>query len=181
MTLEEQLSGATPRQAEFITELLESRNYVIGDTVVNSPKEASDLISRLLSAPFKTKETTIDKELFEALSAVQKSKYAIPTNELILDFFDEKIHTDMLFVEVKEYRDKLTIRRLHGSVGDFMRTRLSRKDSLSILRHIAHDTYKYARLFGEHFSCCGKCSAPLTDDKSRRLQLGPDCRKAFGL
>lgn len=181
MEIIDNLEGATPRQRDFINDLLARRDYVLGVEQIKSPQEASELISKLLKAPKKaTPVIKRDEELFEALSAVQKSKYAIPTAELILDFFDEKIENDLLFVEVREYEKTLYIRRLHGAVGGFTRTKLSRRDSLVILQHLAKNTYEYARLFGEHYSCCGKCGADLTDEKSRRLQLGPECRKAFG-
>lgn len=179
MSTSVRLEGATPRQKEFIEKLLSERTYA-GSIQVDSPSQASRLITELLRAPRKSVRDTVDTELFEALSAVQKSKYAIPTSEILLDFFDKTIDNDLLFVEVKEHLGKLQIRQLHGAVGDFTRTKLSRKDALVILRHIAQDTYKYARLFGEHFVCCGKCAAPLTDEKSRKLQLGPICQKAFG-
>jgi hypothetical protein len=174
------LEGATPRQKEFIESLMRERECELGELVIDSPKQASNLISALLRAPRKAKVEK-DTELLEALSSVEKSKYAIPVSELILDFFDEKIDNDLLFVEVKNSMYGLQIRRLHGSVGSFSRTRLSRTDSLSILRHIAQDTYKYARLFGEHYQCCGRCGADLTDDLSRKFQMGPTCRKVWGL
>ncbi len=175
------LAGATPRQQDFIASLLSEREYTLGDVAINSPREASALIAELLRAPRRAVARQTDTELFEALSSVQKSKYAIPTSELFLELLDENVTGDLLFVEVREYRGTTYIRRLHGSVGDFNRSKLSRKDSLTILRHIARDAYKYARTFGEHYSCCGKCGAALTDERSRALLLGPDCRKAFGL
>lgn len=173
------LAGATPRQQEFIIDLLAKREYTLGDVVIDSPKAASNLIDTLLKAPLKAKADR-DEELYEALCKVQKSKYAVPTAELIMDFFDEKIDNDLLFVEVREYEGRLYIRRLHGAPGAFNRSKLSRRDSLAVLAQIAQDTYKYARLFGEHYQCCGKCGAELTDEKSRKFQLGPDCRKAWG-
>jgi hypothetical protein len=45
---------------------------------------------------------------------------------------------------------------------------------------ISQDPYKYAKIFGQHYSCCGSCGAELTDPVSRELQLGPECRKKFG-
>lgn len=174
------LDGATPRQQEFIKSLLKERNYEVGAVTINSPKEASNLIRRILLAPKKPLQQ-VDSELFEALSSVQKSKYAVPTSELFLELFDEVINNDLLFLEVKERDNNLQIRRLHGAVGSFSRTELSRGDSLKILKVIAQDPYKYAKMFGEHYSCCGKCSAELTDEKSRKYLLGPDCRKAFGI
>jgi hypothetical protein len=177
------LAGATQRQQEFIADLLAKRVYTLGDIVIDSPKAASALIDALLKAPMKPRgevRGARDQELYEALCKVQKSKYAVPTAELIMDFFDEKVDNDLLFVEVREYEGTRYIRRLHGAPGSFNRSKLSRSDSLAVLAQITQDTYKYARLFGEHYQCCGKCGAELTDAKSRKLQLGPDCRKAWG-
>lgn len=177
------LAGATPRQQEFIADLLAKREYSLGDVVINNAREASALIEKLLKAPLKAKAVVgrkRDEELYEALSKVQKSKYAIPTAELVMDFFDERVDNDLLFVEVREYNGTLYLRRLHGSLGSFVRSKMTRKDTLAVLAHIAQDTYKYARLFGEHYQVCGKCGAELTDEKSRKLQLGPECRKAWG-
>jgi len=74
----------------------------------------------------------------------------------------------------------LYMRRLTGSVGAFNRYKLTKNDTLALVELIARDAYKYTKLFGEHYSCCGKCGAELTDPISRQYQLGPDCRKAFG-
>jgi hypothetical protein len=178
------LAGATHNQQEFITSLLRKRDYTLGDVVINTPQEASALIKELLAAPLLPRAVYTppvrDEELFEALSSVQKSFYALPTSELFLDVMDEKISGDLLFVQVREYEKTLYLRRLHGSVGGFTRTKMSRKDSLIILRKIAEDSYKYSRAFGEHYQCCGKCGAELTDAQSRKLMLGPTCRKVFG-
>lgn len=173
------LAGATERQRNFILDLLATREYG-EDVIVNSSSEASKLIDKLLRAPKKRGATPRDSELFTALSAVQKSRYAIPVSELFTDMMDEEIAGDLLFLQVSEYCGTLYLRRLHGSIGGFTRTKMSRNDSLTVLRIIATDTYKYARLFGEHYSCCGKCGAELTDERSRALLLGPDCRKEFG-
>jgi hypothetical protein len=182
MNLDTVLLGATPRQRDFISQLLSERDYTLGEEImIDSPAQASSLISNILRSPRRVTPIIVDTELFEALSSVQKSKYAIQTSELFLDLFDEKIENDLLFVEVSEYNNKLQIKRLHGSVGNFLRSKLSRQDSLQILRHLAPDTYKYARLFGEHYKCCGKCGAALTDELSRKFQMGPTCRKSWGL
>lgn len=183
MNLDTKLAGATPRQREFISNLISERDYTLGDTVmINSPAEASRLISEILrTTTRRPKPIVVDTELFEALSSVQKSKYALPTSELFLEMYDLKTSNDLIFVEVSEYNGKLQIKTLHGAPGRFSRGVLTRKDSLQILRHLATNTYRYARLFGEHHGCCGKCGAALTDEVSRKFQMGPTCRKAWGL
>jgi hypothetical protein len=74
----------------------------------------------------------------------------------------------------------LYMRRLHGSLGGFTRVRMANSDAITVVETIARNPYKYARIFGEIYSCCGSCGAELTDPKSRELQLGPECRKKFG-
>ena len=74
---------------------------------------------------------------------------------------------------------KTYIKKLYGSVGAFTRVRPAVEDALVFTRIIKADPYKYTKLFAEHYQCCGKCGAELTDPKSRELMLGPECRKAF--
>jgi hypothetical protein len=119
-------------------------------------------------------------ELYEALSKLPKSKYAIPTSEIISDFLADKIHGDLLFVEVREYKKTPYLRKLSGSIGYFTRIKPNALDTLAFVRILASDPHKYARIFGEHYRCCAKCGAELTDERSRELSLGPECRKAFG-
>jgi hypothetical protein len=83
-------------------------------------------------------------------------------------------------VEIREYMGNLYMRRLTGSVGGFTRWKVSNKDSIALSEIIGRDPYRYAKMFGQHYSCCGSCGAELTDPKSRELQLGPECRKKFG-
>lgn len=180
------LMGATDRQRGFILDLLDNRLYTLAadEHIIDNPRKASDLIDKLLRAPRKplaAKPAARDAELEEALASVPKAKYAIPANEIFADMFDAKINNDLLFVEVKEYMNRLYVRRLHGSVGSFTRSKLTRSDSLTVLGIIKRNPYNYTKLFGEHHKCCGRCGAELTDDESRRLLLGPVCRKAFGV
>jgi hypothetical protein len=91
--------------------------------------------------------------------------------------FDDR---HLLFLEIREYMGNLYMRRLTGAVGGFTRHKVPSKDSVAIMNIIAQDPYKYAKIFGQHYSCCGSCGAELTDPVSRDLQLGPECRKKFG-
>jgi hypothetical protein len=180
------LSGATPRQREFITDLLAKRVYVVAtDFAVPTPAAASALIGALLAAPHKPLAIAavprVDAELLAALASAPVSKYAIPVVELFPELLDVRPHGDLLFVEVKDFRGRRSLNRLTGAPGWFSRTRMSRNDTLILMNLLSADAYKYTRLFGEHYRCCGKCGAELTDAESRRLMLGPVCRKAFGL
>jgi hypothetical protein len=76
--------------------------------------------------------------------------------------------------------NNLYMRRLTGSVGGFTRWKVANDDAVTLVNIIAQDPYKYTKIFGQHYSCCGSCGAELTDPISRELQLGPECRKKFG-
>lgn len=184
------ISPATPAQLHFIESLLDTRAVdpveldVIRTTIPTLSKTtASRMIDMLKAKP--TKPVTAaapTSELQTKLASVPKSKYAIPVEELEFLELDSaaSIHGDLLFLEVREYMHTLYMRRLTGSVGAFTRHKLTKNDTIALVELIARDAYKYTKLFGLHYSCCGKCGAELTDPVSREFQLGPDCRKVFG-
>jgi hypothetical protein len=189
MTLPIVKDAASEKQVAFIDSLLTEREL---DSIQISSfrsmlptltkKQASSTIDLLLRLPQKaTKVPGADKSLLqEALLKAPKSKYAIPASELDISLEGTPLTGDLLFIEVKEYMGNLYMRRLTGSVGGFTRHRVPANDSITIMNIISQDPYKYAKLFGQHYSCCGSCGAELTDPMSRELQLGPECRKKFG-
>lgn len=191
---------ATDKQLKFLEDLLKDRqvpeilreNFLIHKAGLDK-KKASSFISAFLACPkievppapdfaelVKKAEPNLYGELLGALQELPKSKYAIPVSELMTDLLTDAVHGDLVFLEVKEYMKKPYMKKLFGSVGAFTRVRPAIDDALVFARIIAKDPYKYAKLFGEHYKCCGKCGAELTDPRSRELMLGPDCRKAFG-
>lgn len=182
------LNAPSEKQVKFINDLLEEKELDEGArqgfrTALASmdKKGASNLIDVLLKLPARADKVVAGKiGIQEALSKAPKSKYAIPNDELDISLAQTKLTGDHLFVEIREYMGSLYMRRLHGSVGAFTRTRVANEDAATIVNHIARDPYKYARTFGEIYSCCGSCGAELTDPISRELQLGPECRKKFG-
>ena len=189
MTLPIVKDAASEKQVAFIDSLLTEREL---DAIQVSSfrsmlptltkKQASGMIDLLLRLPQKaTKVPGATKSLLqEALLKAPKSKYAIPAGELDISLEGTPLTGDLLFIEVKEYMGNLYMRRLTGSVGGFTRHRVPSQDSITIMNVISQDPYKYAKIFGQHYSCCGSCGAELTDPVSRDLQLGPECRKKFG-
>ena len=181
--------AASEKQVAFIDSLLNERELdAVQVTSFRSmlptmtKKQASGMIDLLLRLPQRsTKVPGATKSLLqEALSKAPKSKYAVPVSELDISLEDTPLTGDLLFIEVKEYMNNLYMRRLTGSVGGFTRHKVPSQDSIVIMNIIAKDPYKYAKIFGQHYSCCGSCGAELTDPVSRDLQLGPECRKKFG-
>lgn len=194
------LEVASEKQVKFLDDLMVQReipavilNVFLEQRPSLTKKQASGYISMFLGFPNAaevknvaglTPEQEARQRLFaelnEALQLVPKSKYAIPVSELMLDFMKNPVHGDLVFLEVKEYMKRLQMNKLFGSVGAFTRVRPDVEDALAFVRVIQKDPYKYARKFAEHYKCCGKCGAELTDPRSRELMLGPDCRRAFG-
>lgn len=178
------LAGATDAQKKYIADLMEERVFIqSGDVIVSSPMDASRFIGKLLGLPRKPKAympKAVDKEMQDALQSIPKAKYAIPTSELFPETLKMHLSGDLLFVELGEYRGRLQFKRLFGAPGSFSRGFMVREDALLLIRVIAADPYRYTRLFGEHYRCCGRCGAELTDERSRELLLGPQCRKYFG-
>jgi len=194
---------ATEKQLKFLDDLLKDREIpetlradFISERATITKKRASNFISAFLAFPkvvvqptlpspdfaelVKTQKPNLYGELLGALQEIPKSKYAVPVSELMTDLLTDAVHGDLVFIEVKEYMKKTYMKKLFGSVGAFTRVRPAIEDALVFARIIAKDPYKYAKIFGEHYQCCGKCGAELTDPKSRELMLGPECRKAFG-
>jgi hypothetical protein len=186
---------ATPAQINFLTDLfakkvvpadLANAVSVAGGIANLDKRAASRAIDTLKGAAWlprapKAAPAPAQDGYAEALAAVENSRYAIPAETANLVLQDEAPVEGLLFVRVRTYNETRYLRRLHGSVGDFATSRLSRRDTIAVLKLIATDAVHYAQVFGEHFTVCGKCAAPLTDEKSRAWSLGPDCRKALGI
>ena len=184
---------ATVKQIDFLKDLIETKQMTDAERALYTKelpaitkKTASIAISALIRAPKRVVVpelafgVPVKNELALALSSVPKSKYAIASDEIDPMFFDGRLTNDLIFFEVREYENRLYMKKLTGSVGDFTRTRMTPRDQLIILNIIKENPEKYARAFGEHFSCCGCCGAVLTDQVSREIQFGPTCRQYFG-
>lgn len=177
---------ASDKQREFIASLLTERvvdtdertrieTALAHDTL--DVADASATITALMRAP-RAKAATKNPAGQALLASIPKSRYAI--GEVELTGSSITVNNDLLFVEVREYMGTLYMRQLHGAPGSFTRSKLTAEQVRDIVGIIATDPYKYTRLFGEHHTCCGSCGAELTDERSRKLQLGPECRKKFG-
>ena len=161
---------ASEKQISFVKSLLEGRE-------VDADRAAD--IDALLTLP-KRPRAKAPNAMQALLASVPKSKYAIPTAELEFTDADDAFRGDLVFVELREYMQTLYMRQLHGAPGAFSRSRLTTTSVKAIIEILARDPYKYTRLFGENYACCGSCGAELTDPRSRELFLGPECRKKFG-
>ena len=189
MTLEALPAGlaASEKQISFVRDLMANREVAddlvehISEAIelgVYSKKHASVDIDAFLKLPKRAKATKSASPMQSLLASVPKSKYAIPADEHELTSVE--VTNDIMFVEIKEYMSTLYMRQLHGAPGSFNRSKLTSDQVADVIAILSRDPYKYTRLFGEHYACCGSCGAELTDARSRELQLGPECRKKFG-
>lgn len=176
--------GPSEKQVAFIKNLLAERDIdedIAQQHLANLPTMDKATASKLIDALLKLPQVRRGGVLQTYLSALPKSKYAVPVEEFELATLDATFHGDLAFFEVREYMGHLYMRQLLGSFGGFTRNKLSNNDVIEITKVISADPKKYAVLFGVKYQCCGSCGADLTDPVSRELQLGPECRRKFGL
>lgn len=174
---------ASEAQTTFIAALLEKQDVpdqlsaAIAAAGPLTKLSASIIISTLLKLPVKPRPVVAFVPVAEpVLEGLPYSKYAVPTLELS-GISDQ----ELLFVEIKEYRNRVYMRKLVGAPGRFNRLRLAPAVVAEIAAVIAKDPLHYSQLFGKHYQVCGRCAAELTDEISRAHFLGPTCRKAMGL
>lgn len=176
---------ASNAQMSFINDLLAKREVpaqiveVIKSTQTLTSRQASGWIDTLKGYPYASKAPVSD--FYAAFEGVEDSKYAIPGSLLAVVMPDSIKDDELLFLEVKTYKGRRYLNRLHGAPGDFTRTRFPMATGAVLLKFIKGRHVEFAQLFGEHYTCCGRCAAPLTDKLSRELHVGPECRKVWGL
>lgn len=99
-----------------------------------------------------------------AIRALPAARYATLDGEKV-DFWRVEVSsTGMRFIV-----------RLIGSPGDFRKVRVPKSTQVAVLVEIAADPATAMMAFAAHFTACGRCCAPLTDEVSRARGLGPDC------
>lgn len=176
--------GPSEKQVAFIKNLLAERDLdedVAQQHLANLPTMDKATASKLIDALLKLPQVRRGGVLHTFLASLPKSKYAVPVEEFELADLDARFHGDLAFFEVREYMGYLYMRQLTGSIGGFNRIKLSNDDTVKIAKIISRDPKWYAVRFGIEYQCCGSCGAELTDPVSRELQLGPECRRKFGL
>lgn len=184
------VKAASTKQLDFIAKLRGERtlkgysetSYQREAAAGLTSRQASYWIERLLDTPLNTPKApgpVGNAAVIAALEGVELSKYAVPSHAIMIPGVEVK--GDLLFLEVRRFKETTYMRRLHGAPGDFTRTRFTPAQTIALAAVIKGKHEELARLFGEHFTCCGRCGAPLTDQKSRETFLGPECRKVFAL
>lgn len=191
---------ATDRQVTYVKSLLSERTITAEQRTACEAEIATGLTGvrasliiqflldqpRAFKAPAAGATSNVYADIDAALADVPASHYAIPADTLRGALTDTNLDTVAdLYLEVQAGRGKWKgrkfLKRLHGNPGGFTSTRLSPKDALTVARMLSRNPLEATQHYGEVFSVCGKCNAPLTDAESVAAKLGPICRKAFGL
>lgn len=187
---------ASERQLNYLDDIIKMRDIpellkltYLGKRSTMDKTVASGLISSFLKYPLLSTAATAKnfaagdqkmKELMDIVADMPEAKYAIPAEELMMDLLKRPIKNNLVFCELKKYRGRLYFRQLHGAPGHFSRSMFPIEDALVFAKRVKTDPYKYTRLFADHYQCCGRCGAELTDEISRETRLGPTCRGYFG-
>jgi hypothetical protein len=180
---------ASAAQSSFIASLIAKRQVpadtlaAIKGTENMTSRQASAFIDLLKTMPYAPAATDAESpfaKFMAAFEGVEDSKYAVPGAYFTI-ILPALSHDELVFFEVKTWKGRRYLNRLHGAPGDFTRTRFSFEDGAKVLGLLARRHVEFAQAFGAHYTVCGRCAAPLTDAESRRVHLGPECRKVWGI
>lgn len=169
-----------PHQATKLAEIL-------AGTRVTTSQEASMFITILLGAPRKPKATSPGSVPVSpwaaanaALADVDTSFYAIPAGYVSAQNID-LYGSDYLFVRIRNRGNTRYVSRVHGAPGSPRYSSMNPANSLAIANVVRDRAVEFGKLWHEHSGRCGRCNATLTDQKSRDMGFGPDCRKILGI
>lgn len=181
---------ATDKQVAFIQALAAERKVpeMFDETVKSilagtrpTKSLASSTIDALLHSPrVKPSASPALAAFMSAVTDVPDGRYALPDGE-ISDLVHAHASGDLLFVRLRTYKKHRFIDKLVGAPGAFARVKLTLDDQTTIAGILATNPLRYAQLFGEHYRCCSRCLAELTDETSRLYSIGPVCRRYYGI
>lgn len=173
---------ATPKQVSFIGKLLSERQHPADwaalDLDALSVGEASDIIGKLLKAPFLVTEKAVDGL---DLSNVPHGHYAAQDDSGTIRFFHisntnrpeyRGNYKGWIFVSVQAGDD------FHKQGAQRPGQSYSGK-SVAALRNIAADPFTASKLYGQTIGRCGVCGHTLTDPISIERGIGPICEGRF--
>lgn len=186
---------ATERQLAFIITLSNERtvselkraSLALQVKEGMSKSDASDMITWLLGLPKSPKpvlapEDSPYRKVDAILADLPRSRFAIPADALEDWLTETNLRgNDIVFASVKKYGNRIRLYHLRGGYGGYGATRFSIADSLAVATYLSDPqrALEAAQTFGRMHNECGKCGAKLTDPVSRRLFIGPTCRKSF--
>lgn len=169
--------AATEAQVKYIQDLLRQleREPLTFHEVANlSRSAASDEITALLAEvaarPKPTKPTTASASASASFRTIVAGYYAVPslTGNNDLDFFRVDVPEEGRWAGYRFVK-----RIIGGRSGAF---HIAKATQVKALEAIAAEPEKAALRFGQELGRCYRCGRTLTDETSRALGIGPDCR-----
>lgn len=162
------MTNITPKQKNFIAKLVAERGGQMPvDIDTYSVKTASAYITALLAKKPEGKATAPKAKLPE----VPEGHYAVEslTGHNDLDFFRVDRPTE------GKWAGYTFVKRVIGGRPD---SRVPRSQIAAVLTAIAADPEANVR-YGREIGRCYRCNRHLTDETSRSLGIGPDCRSGL--
>jgi hypothetical protein len=165
---------ATDRQLAFITRLQAERNLITGPAPTGNPagltaREASALIDTLLATPRPAATPTVAQI---PTTTVPQGFYAVDgAGHQPIDFYRVSRPTEGRWAG-RVFVDTVIGGRRNSPVRVGARQVLARIEAAGPLAA--------AQRYGLEIGRCGRCNRRLTDEVSRQIGLGPDCRALVG-
>jgi hypothetical protein len=164
---------ATDRQLAFMRTLLAQKGQQMSDAEMRAMPTwvASARIDALLAMP--NVAAPASSAPAEAVPSVPAGRYAVLGEDGTTDFYrvdhGKGKWAGVTFVSL-----------LLGSPGGLQESRISRAVKAAVLEKIAKEPEAACARFGHALGICGVCGAPLTNEESREIGIGPVCRARFG-
>lgn len=160
---------ATPAQRNFINSLRIQRALAPltrDEDAALDMRAASREIDRLKTLPVVAPVAPAARAgLFDGLPT---SKYAV------------ELDGTLVFCEIRTWQGRTYMRRLLGAPGDWNRVKPTYAEQRSLVAAIhAATAVEAAKRYSFEFTRCCVCEAPLSDEESRRVGMGPVCRNRF--
>jgi len=151
---------ATFKQLDFLNQLLQERNLPIVSDGDLTRREASDRITELVKSG----------QRHDPLG-IPAGYYATPslTGNNDLDFWKVERPTE------GRWAGRVFVKRIIGGHDPERVTRTTEFAAKEAIRETGFDTA--AKLYGQHLGQCYRCNRTLTDELSRQLGIGPECRR----
>lgn len=160
--------SATQKQLEFIARLEQERGLSPHQGILTK-HEASDLISGLLAMPKSVAPVQVQKTA-DSYRDIPAGHYAVPslTGNNDLDFFRVDKPTE------GQWAGYIFVKRVIGGRPDNRVTKTTKFQALNAIRQASPAAA--AMLYARELGRCSICNRHLTDEISRRVGKGPECR-----
>lgn len=166
----------TEKQLAFLQKLLAERPSYVVRAFPTTRRDCSYLIDTLLALPREKAESTRGASVNDLLADVADGYYALPSKTGANDL-DFVVVTTSKGTVNPEAKGKRYVNRYLGGQGPIRISYAEQRVFAQLLFELSPDQRQFHRtLFGIELGRCCRCGRTLTDETSRALGLGPECR-----